>query len=160
VIVLSPDPLDPWGVARAVGDPEHGGLALFVGTTRREAGEREVVELRYEAYEELCLRELRAIADEAAERFGARLALAHRVGAVAVGDPSVVVVASAGHRAEAFAACRYGIDELKSRAPIWKRTVYADGGASWRDGDVGAPRSRTAASAAGVSGRRRSPATP
>jgi molybdopterin synthase catalytic subunit len=163
VIVLTPDSLDPWSVARSVGDPEHGGLALFVGTTRRESGERDVAELCYEAYEELCLHELGLIASEAAARFGARVALAHRVGAVAVGEPSVVVAASAPHRAEAFAACRYAIDELKARAPIWKRTVYADGHATWRDGRAPVVRAREAEGVAGSAastGRRRSPATP
>ena len=117
----------------AVADPDHGGTAAFVGTTRREGADREVAELYYEAYEELALSEMAAVA-EAAARFGARVAVAHRVGRVAVGEASVAVAASAGHRPAAFAACRYVIDELKRRAPIWKQTVYADGEASWIDG--------------------------
>jgi molybdopterin synthase catalytic subunit len=134
MIALTDAPLDPAALADAVADPEHGGTAAFLGTTRREAGSHEVEGLRYEAYEELALAELAAIAGEARARFGARVALAHRVGWVAVSEPSVAVAASAPHRAEAFAACRYAIDELKRRAPIWKQTVFADGGATWVDG--------------------------
>jgi molybdopterin synthase catalytic subunit len=134
MIVLSPDPLDPAALLAAVADPAHGGTAAFVGTTRREGELREVVELRYEAYEELAIAEMTAVAGEAEARFGARVAVAHRVGVVAVGEPSVVAAASAGHRPAAFAACRYVIDELKRRAPIWKQTAYADGEAAWSDG--------------------------
>jgi len=134
MILLSPDPLDAAVLEAAVADPEHGGACTFVGTTRREASEREVVALDYEAYEELALSEMGRIADEAAARFGAALAIGHRTGRVGVGEPSVVVAASAPHRSAAFAACRYGIDELKQRAPIWKRTVHADGGEAWIDG--------------------------
>jgi molybdopterin synthase catalytic subunit len=62
------------------------------------------------------------------------VAVAHRVGRVAVGEPSVAIAASAAHRPAAFAACRYVIDQVKARAPIWKRVVYADGGSEWLDG--------------------------
>jgi molybdopterin synthase catalytic subunit len=134
MIALTPEPLDPAALVAAVADPDHGGTAAFIGTIRREGDPREVVELRYEAYEELAASEMAAIAAEAERRFGARVAVSHRVGPVAVGDASVAVAASAGHRPAAFAACRYVIDELKLRAPIWKQTVYSDGEASWIDG--------------------------
>ena len=134
MIALRATPLDPAALLASVGDPDHGGTALFVGTTRREAGVREVVELRYEAYEELALAEMRTIAAEAEQAYSARVAVEHRIGAVAVGEPSVVVAASAGHRPAAFAACRFVIDELKARAPIWKQTAHADGTATWVDG--------------------------
>ena len=137
MIALVATALDPAALLASVADPDHGGTALFVGTTRRERGEREVVELRYEAYEELAMAELRAIAAEAEGAYSARVAVEHRVGPVAVGAPSVVVAASAGHRPAAFAACRYVIDELKARAPIWKQTIHADGAATWVDGCAG-----------------------
>jgi molybdopterin synthase catalytic subunit len=136
MIALTAEPLDLTAVAAAVGDPDHGGTASFVGTTRREGDLREVVELRFEAYEELARAELEAIRDEAETRFRARVAIAHRIGPVAVGEASVAVAASAGHRPAAFAACRYAIDELKVRAPIWKQAVYADGEARWLDGSA------------------------
>jgi molybdopterin synthase catalytic subunit len=134
MIALSPEPLDLAALIAAVADPDHGATASFVGTTRREGGLREVAELRYEAYEELAIAEMAAVAAEARARFGARVAVAHRVGVVGVGEASVAVAASAGHRGAAFAACRHVIDELKARAPIWKQTAYADGAASWMDG--------------------------
>ena len=93
-----------------------------------------VERLTYEAYEELALAEMAAVAEEARARFGALVAVVHRTGAVEIGEPSVAVAASAGHRPEAFAACRYVIDEVKRRVPIWKRTDYADGASSWVDG--------------------------
>lgn len=136
MIALRDVPLDAGALLAAVSDPEHGGTALFVGTTRRETGGREVAALEYEVYEELALSEMAAIAAEAERAFGARVAVEHRTGAVAVGDPSVIVAASAGHRPAAFAACRFVIDELKARVPIWKRTVYADGGVAWIDGSA------------------------
>jgi molybdopterin synthase catalytic subunit len=140
MIALTPDPIDPETVRRAVEDPEHGGLAMFVGLTRRDGGDRPVVALDYDAYEPLAVAELTRIAHEAQERYGARVAIVHRVGRVAVGEPSVVVAASAPHRAEAFAACRDGIDRLKESAPIWKCAHFADGGREW---DPGAPQAPT-----------------
>ena len=119
MVALSSIPLDLATLIQAAADPEHGGLVTFVGTTRRESDLRAVRALVYEAYEELALRELQTIAEEAAARFGARIALAHRTGRVSVGEASVAVAASAPSRPDAFAACRYAIDELKSRAPIW-----------------------------------------
>ena len=134
MIALSAAPLDIGAVCAAVGDPEYGGVASFVGCIRREAGIREVVAIEYEAYEELTLREIHAVAAEAAARFGAQVAVVHRTGRVAVGEPSVVVACAAPHRPAAFGACRYVIDELKVRAPIWKRIHYADGASEWADG--------------------------
>ncbi|MGE0026844.1 MAG: molybdenum cofactor biosynthesis protein MoaE [Thermoleophilia bacterium] len=134
MIALTDEPLDLAPLLAAVGDPEHGGTATFIGTTRREGGGRPVAALRYEAYEELALAEMRAIAAEAGEAYGARVALLHRVGRVDVGEPSVMVAVSAGHRPAAFAACRFAIDALKARVPVWKQTVFEDGGTSWIDG--------------------------
>ena len=134
MISVTTEALEPMALVAAVADPDHGGTATFLGTTRRQAGRREVAELRYEAYEELAIAEMAAVAAEAEARFGARVAVAHRVGVVGVGEASVAVAASAGHRGAAFAACRHVIDELKARAPIWKQTAYADGAASWMDG--------------------------
>jgi molybdopterin synthase catalytic subunit len=134
MVALSSIPLDLATLIQAAADPEHGGLVTFIGSTRRESDRRAVQALVYEAYEELALRELQAIAEEAGARFGARLALAHRTGRVPVGEPSVAVAASAPSRPDAFAACRYAIDELKARAPIWKQTEFADGETTWLDG--------------------------
>ncbi len=134
MISLTEEPLDLAPLLAAVADPEHGGTATFIGTTRREGGDRAVAALHYEAYEELAIAEMQAIAAEMHEAFGATVALLHRVGRVDVGEPSVMVAASAGHRPAAFAACRLAIDELKARVPVWKQTVYEDGATSWIDG--------------------------
>jgi molybdopterin synthase catalytic subunit len=134
MIALSAEPIELAPLLAAVADPEHGGTATFTGTTRREGGDRAVAALHYEAYEELAMAEMRAIVREAQEAFGATVALLHRTGRVDVGEPSVMVAASAGHRPAAFAACRYAIDELKARVPVWKQTVFAYGDTSWVDG--------------------------
>jgi molybdopterin synthase catalytic subunit len=115
--------------------PECGGTALFVGTTRNHSQGHEVEVLEYEAYEELAAKELERVALAAVERHGLGAAyLAHRLGVVPVGEASVIVAASAAHRAEAFAGCRELIDELKRLVPIWKKERWAGGG-HW----VGAP---------------------
>lgn len=136
-VTLSREPLGVDALIAGTAGPDHGGIAVFIGTTRRDAGAAEVVALEYEAYEELALTELEAVAAEA-EALGARVAIAHRLGRVAVGEASVVIVAAAGHRPAAFAACRLAIDEAKRRVPIWKRAIRADGTAVWQDG-VSAP---------------------
>ena len=126
------------------GLPTHsdGALVVFVGQTRdspgvpapgeeeaaaRHAGQP-VVALDYEAFVDMALDVFGAIAAEIEQRFGVeRLAIIHRTGEVRVGEASVVVAAAAPHRAAAFDAARYAIDELKARAPIWKSEQYADG---------------------------------
>jgi len=111
-----------------------GGLVTFVGYVRERADDGRAVDgLDYEAHRELALAEMRAIGDEAAARFGAHVAIAHRLGSLAVGEPAVAVAAAAAHRAEAFDACEYAIDELKKRVAVWKRERYRDGGAEWRE---------------------------
>ncbi len=131
---LTSEPLDLAELIAAVRDPEHGGLSTFLGCIRREDAIRPVVAIEYEAYEELTETEFAMVADEARSRFGAHVACVHRSGRVEVGEPSVAVAVSAPHRPAAFAACRYVIDELKVRAPIWKRMHYADGATEWIDG--------------------------
>ncbi|HEX8123238.1 MAG TPA: molybdenum cofactor biosynthesis protein MoaE [Solirubrobacteraceae bacterium] len=99
-----------------VRDARAGAVVVFSGVTR------EVPELEYEAYEEMALERMRAIAEAAVERHGlCAAAVEHRVGTVPLSEPSVVVAASAPHRGEAFAGAREIIDELKANAPIWKR---------------------------------------
>ncbi len=131
---LRSGPLDTAAALTAVVSTDHGGIALFAGTTRAEPRLREVAAIEYEAHEDLAEVEIQRILDEARDRFGAIVVAEHRVGSVATGEPSVVVAVSAPHRAEAFAACRYLIDEIKDRVPIWKRMHYTDGGTEWIDG--------------------------
>ena len=113
--------------------PRCGAVVLFSGTARDHAPGRDLVErLEYEAYEEHVVPRLADIAGEARSRFPTvgRIVLLHRIGVVPVGESSVVVVASAPHRPEAFDAARFGIDTLKATVPIWKRETWRDG-ASW-----------------------------
>ena len=134
VIALSAEAIDPEALVRAVKTDAHGGVVTFLGTTRETSpgDPRPVEALDYEAYDAMALAEMRAIAAETRERFGPLgIAMVHRTGRVALGEPSVAVVVAAPHRGAAFDACRYAIDALKSRVPVWKREQYRDGGTAW-----------------------------
>ncbi len=125
-------PLDPARLLARVGAPGHGAALLFLGTVRDRADGRSVSGMEYEGYREMALEVLRRIADEADERFsGPRLAVAHRLGALDVGEVSVGVAVSSPHRAEAYAASRYVMEEIKRRLPVWKKEFYVDGAPEW-----------------------------
>lgn len=127
---ISDRPLDTGAVVNCVLGPDAGGIVTFVGTVRDASRGHAIRHLEYEAYPEMAERELEKICAEAAEQFGARVAVAHRIGHLPIGEIAVVVAAAAKHRAEAFAACRYAIDTLKLRVPIWKKE-FAEGGEYW-----------------------------
>lgn len=113
--------------------PDCGGIVTFVGSARDHSeGRPDVHQLEYEAYEEQVVPRLARVAGEARARWRTvgRIALLHRTGPLAVGDVAVVVVVSAPHRDEAFAAARFCIDTLKATVPIWKKEAW-DGGESW-----------------------------
>jgi molybdopterin synthase catalytic subunit len=130
---LSADPLDAEAVAARVAGPDAGGLVTFVGAVRARSRGRSIRHLEYEAYPEMALAEMERICDEGARRWeGTRIAIAHRIGRLEVGEAAVVVVAASPHRAEAFEACRFAIDALKRDVPIWKKEVATDG-AYWVD---------------------------
>ena len=113
-----------------VGDPAAGAIVTFQGVTR------EVELLEYEAYAEMAEERIAAILRDCAERHGLRaVAAEHRVGAVPLGEPSVIVAVSAAHRGEAFAGAREAIDRIKAEAPIWKKEI-AGGGEHWVEGAV------------------------
>ena len=128
-------PLDVATLIAAVRTDAAGALVTFVGYVRETSDDgRAVTGLTYEAHRELALAELRAVGTEAATRFGeARVAIAHRVGALALGEPAVAVAVASMHRAIAFDACEYAIDQLKARVPIWKKEHYRDGDSDWRE---------------------------
>ncbi|MEK7747209.1 MAG: molybdenum cofactor biosynthesis protein MoaE [Elusimicrobiota bacterium] len=119
-IRLTSSPLDIGEAFRCVAGSGMGGVALFIGTVRGVEEGRPIGGIGYEAYEGMALKELDACARGAEERHGAKVAVFHRVGTVPVGEASVVVAASAPHRAEAFAACREAIESIKESVPIWK----------------------------------------
>lgn len=125
---ISATPLDVGRVMAAVRAPAAGAVVVFAGTTRRTNAGRRVVRLEYEAHEAMALKEMRRLGAEARRRWRlTRVAMVHRVGVVPVGEPSVVIAVSAGHREEAFAAGRWLIDRLKEIVPIWKKERYRGG---------------------------------
>jgi molybdopterin synthase catalytic subunit len=132
------EPIDVASLAgTATGD---GAVCLFVGVVRNENQGRPVLRLEYEAYEEMAVPLMEEIAAEARSLFPVTdVRLVHRLGRLEIGEASVAVAVSAPHRAGAFAACRFAIDALKARVPIWKKEFYSDGSA-WLEGQAPAPR--------------------
>ncbi len=119
-------------VRAELADPASGGFASFEGWVRNHNEGREVRRLEYEAFEELAVKEGERIVRAAIERFGVAHALCvHRVGVLEVGELAVWVGVSSGHRGEAFQACRFIIDEVKHRVPIWKKEHYVAGDSGW-----------------------------
>lgn len=127
---IGPEPIAPEAPLHAVEGTDCGAVVSFTGTVRSSNHGQAVVRLEYEAYPEMALRVFGQIAGVAQERWGARLAIHHRTGALQPGEVSVVIAAAAPHRADAFEACRHAIEVLKKDAPIWKREFYPDG-SSW-----------------------------
>jgi molybdopterin synthase catalytic subunit len=118
-------------VLRAVGDHAAGGTALFIGTVREQDEGRPVTRLSYSAHP-TAEAELRRVAEKVAADFPVTaLAAVHRVGDLELGDLAVIVAIACPHRAEAFAASRRLIDDLKHEVPIWKNQLFADGSAEW-----------------------------
>lgn len=122
-------------LARAVRTDACGAVVTFAGVVReRSDDDRPVTGLSYEAHERMAVSEFERIAAEARERFGAcEIAVLHRVGELQIGEIAVGVAVGAPHRGEAFDACEYVIDELKARAPIWKKEHYVDGTGEWKE---------------------------
>ncbi len=134
-IALLHEPLDVAAADAYLRDARCGGLNLFVGTTRQWTGTRETVELAYECYEPMAIKEMQRLVDEAKARWPIeRVCVLHRLGVVPVAEASVVVGVATPHRAAAFEACRFLIDELKVQVPIWKREHYTDGTTEWVQG--------------------------
>jgi molybdopterin synthase catalytic subunit len=114
--------------------PADGALCLFVGVVRNENAGRPVRHLEYEAYEEMAVPLMQQIAADVRRQWPVtEVRLVHRLGRLEIGEASVAVAVASPHRGEAFAACRYAIDTLKARVPIWKKEYYGDGSA-WLEG--------------------------
>ena len=132
---VSDAPLSVDACLAAVADPAAGGTTVFVGHVRDADGGRSVQQLDYSSHPSADGR-IRELAEAVARELDVTaVAAVHRVGRLAVGDLAVVVAASAPHRAEAFAACRRLIEDIKAELPIWKRQAFADGDVEW----VGSP---------------------
>ncbi|HTA17515.1 MAG TPA: molybdenum cofactor biosynthesis protein MoaE [bacterium] len=133
---LSSEVLDPAALEASLKDPACGAVVVFVGRVRQEQQGRPVLRLDYEAHETLALKELHSVARDARRRWSlGPLVLAHRVGRLDIGEVAVVAAVAGPHRDEAFAACRFLIDAVKARVPVWKHEFYADAGEAW----IGAP---------------------
>ncbi|MBA3497123.1 MAG: molybdenum cofactor biosynthesis protein MoaE [Gemmatimonadales bacterium] len=130
---LTHRPIDLAALLAAAAAPDRGGVASFLGQVRNHHSGRAVLRLDYSAYGPMAEAECGRIAAEAESRWNVAVALRHRVGSLAIGDTAVAVVAASAHREEAFAACRYVIEEVKRRVPVWKREFYADGTVAWVD---------------------------
>ena len=135
-------PLDLAALVALVSDPSAGAVATLLGTSRKTSNnaahvEKPVETLWYEAYGPMAVRKLREICDDARARFAVTaVACRHRTGEVPVGEASIAICVSAPHRAAAFDACRFVIDEVKRSVPIWKRERFADG-SEWVEGYAG-----------------------
>jgi len=129
--------IDVAAVTAAVARPSAGATVTFVGTTRDHNDGRRVSRLEYEAYTEMALAEMRRIGETAQQRWPIeKVAIVHRIGVVPLGEASVVIAVSAGHRRDAFEACHFAIDRLKEVVPIWKKE-YFEGGEIWVGSQTG-----------------------
>lgn len=132
---ITRDVIDPMAVLTRVGSPADGAAILFLGTVREQNEGRRVSGMSYDAFVEMAEPVLRTIAVEAAERAGSdRIAVVHRIGELRIGEVSVAIAVSSPHRAEAFDAARYVIEQIKLRLPVWKHEHYVDGESSWLAG--------------------------
>ncbi len=143
LIEISESELDASRAIQHVSSELAGGIDIFLGTTRAEKSPegKSLVALDYECYESMATSKLRVLCARAREQWDLqRLAIFHRIGRVGLMKPSVIVAVSSAHRAEAFAACRFLIDELKRSVPIWKKEVWEDGSVTWVEGTIPEPR--------------------
>ena len=139
---ITTDAIDPQALLARVADPSSGAVILFLGVVRNHNDGRGIEAMRYDAYDEMAQGTLDEILAEAEERYGVgRLAAVHRVGELGIGDVSVAIAVSSAHRAEAYEASRYVIEEIKVRLPVWKKERFEDGTSEWvvgRNPDISA----------------------
>jgi len=129
------DRIDTHGVLSRIKRPEDGAAVVFEGIVRNQTCGRKTLYLDYEAYEEMALQQMEKLAEQALQQFSVRdVALVHRLGRLAIGETSVLIVVASAHRAAGFDACRWLIDTLKRTVPIWKKEYFEDG-AVWVDGE-------------------------
>jgi molybdopterin synthase catalytic subunit len=136
LILLVPDRIDTDALIQHVRTGADGAIVTFDGCVRNQSHGRRTLYLDYEAYESMALAKMREIAAEVHAKFPIdRVAVAHRLGRLEIGETSVFIAVSAPHRSAAFDACRYAIDTLKRSVPIWKKEYFEDG-AVWADGEL------------------------
>ncbi|HLX57722.1 MAG TPA: molybdenum cofactor biosynthesis protein MoaE [Ktedonobacteraceae bacterium] len=134
LISITRERLDRDALVAAVSHPSAGGIVVFEGVVRDHARGKQIRYLEYDVYPEMAIQQIHAIVVEAHKRWSVeRVAVAHRIGRLEIGEASVIIVVASPHRAEAFDACRYIIDTLKTTVPIWKKEV-ATNGEEWVEG--------------------------
>lgn len=138
MVLLTHDPIDADALYRTVQAAEYGGIAVFIGIVRNHHQGRQTSFLEYTAHEAMALKQMERIASEAASRWDARVAIAHRLGRLEIGEAAVVCAAATPHRAEAFGCCSFLIDTIKEDVPIWKREAGPDG-QFWIEGATAVP---------------------
>ena len=127
--------IDTAGVMDGVKAGADGAVCCFDGIVRNNTRGRQTMYLVYEAYREMALEQMQALAEEAVARFGVRdVAMIHRLGRLEIGETSVLIAVASAHRSVTFEACRWLIDTLKKTVPIWKKEYFIDG-AVWADGE-------------------------
>jgi MoaE-MoaD fusion protein len=133
--VIARERIDTATILESLKRAEDGAAIVFEGVVRNNSRGRQTLYLDYEAYESMALRQLQELAQHALDRFPIReVTIIHRVGRLAIGETSVLIVVASAHRAAAFDACRWAIDTLKRIVPIWKKEYFSDG-AVWADGE-------------------------
>ena len=145
---LSDTALDLAAVVARVEAPERGAVTSFLGRVRDHHAGRKVIRLEYSAYAPMADAEFARIVGDAEARWSVRVAVEHRIGTLEIGDAAVIIAVAGAHRDEAFTACRFVIEEVKRRVPIWKKEYYSDGTVEW----VGAGGALVGDTAAGSSG--------
>jgi len=134
-VALVREPIDTAALHAEIKAGGDGAICVFDGIVRDNTRGRQTLHLDYEAYEEMALTQMRALAEQAVTKFGVRdVVLVHRLGRLVVGETSVLIVVASAHRGAAFDACRWVIDTLKKTVPIWKKEQFVDG-AVWADGE-------------------------
>jgi molybdopterin synthase catalytic subunit len=133
---ITQEPLDPQRLADHVRSDESGAVALFYGVVRNHNKGRKVLYLEYDAYPEMATKVMRQIAEEMKERSPIDdVAIQHRTGRLEIGETSLLIAVSSGHRKEAFEACHALVDRFKEVVPIWKKEVW-EGGEEWIEGEA------------------------
>jgi molybdopterin synthase catalytic subunit len=136
MFAITSDPLDPAPLVEAVRRDESGAVALFYGVVRNENKGRSVQYLEYDAYPEMAIKKMKEVADEVRARFPVTgVGVLHRIGRLEIGETSLLVAVSSGHRKEAFEACHFAVDRIKEIVPIWKKEVWDDG-EEWVEGHI------------------------
>jgi molybdopterin synthase catalytic subunit len=128
MIYITEKEIDTNSLVHFVQADEAGGIAIFIGTVRNKTADKKVMRLEYEAYDKMAIKEMEKIANEATQQWNIlKYAVAHRKGILQIGDAAVVIAVATPHRQAAFEACKYIIDTIKERVPIWKKEIYENG---------------------------------